>query len=139
MKAGWGHWAIVLLIVFIVVLLGIARIKNYDLAALDSELFANQPSIGCIERFSGTITLKHPVAAAKLLVTLDYSLSDVDEQKSVLPTDGRYSLSVRGQPKSNQTWTLRAYYFDQTGQLAETAQQFNNLTCDQQIGANLEL
>lgn len=139
MKAGYGQWAVVLLIIFIIAVLGYAGVKGYNLTSLDADLFSNHFSPGCVERYSGAIKLKQPVAGAKLLVTLDYILKDTSAQRSILPSDGHYNLSVRGQPQSNQTWTIHAYYFDKTGQLAETAQEFNNLTCDQQITADLEL
>lgn len=139
MKAGNGHWAIVALVIFITAALGFARVKNYQLIELESAALEGKVSFDCVEQFSGTLKPKKLVDGAQLLVSLEYHIEGREEERSAVVKGERYSISVRGRPTADQTWTLRAFYFDQTGQLAETAQQFNNLACDQGIEANLEL
>jgi len=140
MKATYGHWAIVALILFIGLSLAYGQILDYHLLSLESQSSLAKVDLGCAQTISGKVSLKLPKDNAKLLLTLEYSLNnDEQAERSTLVTGSQYSLTVRGRPLSDSLWTLRAYYFDAQGQLAETAQQFANLSCDQKITADLEL
>lgn len=118
--------------------LTVVRVSQLDSKA-GSKFDLSQYFAKCRQTVEGTVSVQNPVADGRVIVSLEYSVGDSPEEKAVEVKDNHFSTVVAGNPTAENSWHLRAFYFNATGQLAETSQELQGVKCGQEIMADLTL
>lgn len=131
-------WTFLAVVVLIAGALTVVRVSQLDSIA-ESKFTLSQYFAKCRQSVEGAVKIQNPVTDGRVIVSLEYSVGDSPEEKALEIKDNRFSTIVAGNPTAETSWWLRAFYFNKTGQLAETSQELQGVKCGQEIMADLTL